>query len=101
MKPDTTTAMNDLIAQIRETIPFDTPMSELCNGPCTGCSKKLLDFLDTEVEEWETNIATGTTPSLGEIHSLAKTSRKIYAVLKKNGLIKNKTTNTIIHSTNA
>ena len=88
LKPNTTAAMNDLIAQIRVSIPFDTPMSELCNGPCTGCSKKLLDFLDTEVEEWETNIACGTKPNLGDIHSLAKTSRKIYAILKKNGLIK-------------
>lgn len=88
MKPDTTTAMNDLIAKVRESIPFDTPMSELCNGPCTGCSKKLLDFLDTQIEEWESEMAAGNEPNLGDIHSLAKTSRKIYAVLKKNGLIK-------------
>jgi len=80
--------MKDLIAKVRGSIPFDTPMSELCNGPCTGCSKKLLDFLDTEIEEWESNIAAGNQPNLGDIQSLAKTSRKIYAVLKKNGMIK-------------
>jgi len=89
VKPNTATAMADLISQIRDTIPFDTPMSELCNGPCTGCSKKLLDFLDTEIEEWESNIAAGEQPNLGDIHNLAKTSRKIYAVLKKNGLVTN------------
>lgn len=88
MKPDTTTAMNSLIEQIREAIPFDTPQEELCDGPCTGCPKKLMEYLDTQLEECESDIAVGEKPSLGDLQRLAKTSRKIHAVLKKNGLIK-------------
>ncbi|MEH6576220.1 MAG: hypothetical protein V7731_03990 [Amphritea sp.] len=87
MKPDTSTAMTNLIEQVRQTIPFDAPLSKLCDGPCTGCSKKLLEFLDTELEEWETKLANEEHPNLGDIHALVKTSRKIYAVLKKNGIV--------------
>jgi hypothetical protein len=87
MKPDTLTAMTELIRQIRETIPFDTPESALCAGTCRGCSKKLLDFLDMEVEEWERNLESGDCPSLGDIERLAKRSEKIYFALKQNGLV--------------
>lgn len=87
MKPNTRTAMSQLIAQIRIAIPFDTPLSRLCDGPCTGCSKKLLEFLDSELEDWEYKLEAGELPSLGDIHALAKTSKKVYGVLKKNGLI--------------
>ncbi|SIT10239.1 hypothetical protein [Neptunomonas antarctica] len=84
MKPDTTTAMQKLIDEVRFTIPFELPMSELCSGICTGCSKKLIDFLDMEVGEWEQRLQQGEKPGLGDINKLAKTSRKIYRVLQKN-----------------
>lgn len=87
MKPDTVTAMKTLIAQVREAVPFDTPIEKLCNGPCTGCSKKLLEYLDTELEEWEQRLATGNTPTFGDINKLSKVSHKIFAVLKRNNLI--------------
>lgn len=93
-KPDTQTAMRILISDIRAGIPFDTPMEELCNGPCTGCSKKLLDFLDTQLEEKETEIDNGHIPALGELNQLKKTALKVRAILIKNGLIKD----VIIHS---
>jgi hypothetical protein len=88
-KPDTKEAMGNLIEQIRTTIPFDTPIDKLCNGPCTGCSKKLMDYLDMELEEKETLLATGHHPSLGEINRLKKTALKIHSVLMQNGLIDN------------
>ncbi|WP_417225782.1 hypothetical protein [Amphritea sp.] len=87
-KPDAQTAMRILISDIRAGIPFDTPMEELCNGPCTGCSKKLLDFLDTQLEEKETEINSGHIPALGELNRLKKTALKVRTTLIKNGLIK-------------
>lgn len=87
MKPDTTEAMQTLIKQIREAIPFDTPMALMCNGPCTGCAKKLLDYLDMELLDKEKNLQDGKMPNLGEIDKLAKTAKKIYISLQKNGLI--------------
>lgn len=87
-KPDTKTAMENLIVEIRSAIPFDTPIDQLCDGPCTGCSKKLLDYLDMALEEKETLLSTGHNPTLGEINRLKKTAMKIHGVLVQNGLVK-------------
>lgn len=87
MKPDTTTAMHELINEVRFTVPFELPMSELCSGICTGCSKKLIDFLDMELGEWEQRLKQGEKPGLGDINKLAKTSQKVFRVLQKNQLV--------------
>ena len=86
-KSATFTAMGELIEQARSTIPFDAPLASMCNGPCTGCSKKLLDFLDMELEDWEIRLKHGVEPKLGEIQKLAKRCHKIYRVLERNGVI--------------
>ncbi|WP_067868604.1 hypothetical protein [Neptuniibacter marinus] len=87
MKPDTTEAMQTLIKQIRETTPFDMPVALMCNGPCTGCAKKLLDYLDMELLDKEKNLKEGEIPNLGDIDKLDKTAKKIYRSLQKNGLV--------------
>ncbi len=87
-KANPSVAMSQLIAEVRVAVPFDTPVSELCDGPCTGCSKKLLDFLDQELEEWETRLDRGDSPTFGDLQRLGKQSQKIFRVLQKNGLIK-------------
>ena len=87
MKPDTSTAMHQLIEQVRNNIPFGMPVSDLCSGICNGCSKKLIDYLDMELVDWEQRLDAGELPKLGDINRLAKTSGKIYRVLQKNQLI--------------
>lgn len=87
MKPDRITAMKQLIEQIRASMPFDLPEANLCSGQCNGCSQKLLDYLDMQIQEWEFRLTQGETPDFGEIHRLAKTSKKIYKVLQRNGLV--------------
>ncbi|MDQ1363684.1 MAG: hypothetical protein QG652_1546 [Pseudomonadota bacterium] len=87
MKPDTTTAMRNLIAEIRRAIPFGTPMASVCSDNCNGCSMKLLEFLDMELIDWERRLHAGEVPNFGDIARLAKTGRKIYQVMKKNGLV--------------
>jgi hypothetical protein len=82
MKPDTRTAMHELIAQVRETLPFDAPATQICNGECHGCSLKLLDYLDGELCGWEQRLEAGDTPNFGDLSRLAKTSRKVYAALE-------------------
>lgn len=89
MKPDTATAMHRLIGQVRAAIPFDLPEDELCADGCTGCSRKLLDYLASELEGWEQRLAGGETPNFGDLDRLAKSSRKIYQTLRNNGLIGN------------
>ncbi len=87
MKPKTPIAMQQLIQQIREALPFDAPGSYLCVDNCKGCSIKLLEFLDAELTGWEQRLEEGETPGLGDIQHIAKLSRKIYKVLDNNGVI--------------
>jgi len=87
MKPDRPTAMKNLIQEVRMAMPFDMPEANICSGICKGCSLKLLEYLDTELEHWEYRLKEGESPSFGEINQLAKTSKKIYTVLQKNDLI--------------
>lgn len=86
-KPSTDIAMRNLIDEVRVVMPFDMPIDDLCSGICNGCSKKLLDYLDIQLGEWESRLDVGEKPSLGELNQLAKTCKKIYKVLQKNELI--------------
>lgn len=86
-KPSTQAAMLRLINQIRTEIPFDMPEATLCRGPCNGCSKKLMEFLDQELESQQQDIDMGEVPTLGQIHKLARLAKKVHKVLAKNGLI--------------
>ena len=88
MKPDRTTAMRQLILQVRKVMPFDLPEANLCSGKCNGCSQKLLDYLDIELDDWEYRLKDGDVPDFGEIQRIAKTSKKIHKILDRNGLIK-------------
>lgn len=87
MKPQTPEAMGQLIRQVRQALPFEQSELYLCNGICKGCSLKLLDYLDMELMDWEARLQQGEKPNLGDIQRLAKTSRKVYRVLDKNGLV--------------
>lgn len=68
-------------------MPFEMPVDQMCSGICTGCAKKLLDFLDIQLEEWEWRLDQGEVPALGDLDKLGKTCHKIYRVLEKNGLV--------------
>ena len=87
MKPDTRTAMADLIHQLRDVMPIGAPEAVICSDHCSGCSKKLLEFLDMRLEDWEFRLDGGEQPSFGDLRSLARTGRKIHAALKRNGLV--------------
>ncbi|MGS2724798.1 hypothetical protein ACVBEJ_13750 [Porticoccus sp. GXU_MW_L64] len=88
MKPDTTTAMAQLVAQIRQAIPFETPTEKLCDNQCRGCAKKLLEFLDMELGDWEHRLESGEQPSFGDIDQLARRGSKIHRALQRMQLVK-------------
>ncbi|RKT46495.1 hypothetical protein [Thiocapsa rosea] len=87
MKPNTRTAMQQLIGQVRAAIPFDAAQTRVCSGDCSGCSQKLLDYLEGELAAWEQRLAEGDRPSLADLSRLAKTARKIHRVLVRNGVL--------------
>ncbi|GGB96421.1 hypothetical protein GCM10011352_23180 [Marinobacterium zhoushanense] len=86
-KPSPRIAMQNLIDKARSTLPFDLPEAQVCDGICNGCSKKLLDYLDGELLDWQMRLDRGEIPKLGELSALGRTSLKIYRVVKRNGLI--------------
>ena len=87
MKPDSATALRQLIDDIRARFPFDRAEAQICSGPCQGCSLKLLEYLDTELSEWEHRLCIGQRVGLAELSSLLRTSRKIARVLEKADLM--------------
>ena len=87
MKPKTPAAMQQLIQQVREILPFEMPEAYLCDGVCKGCSLKLLDYLDLELMDWEDRLQKGEIPDLADIQRVAKTSRKIHRVLDRSGVL--------------
>ncbi len=87
MKPDTTTAMLQLMGQIRASIPLDTPESTMCSDHCRVCSKKLLEFMGAELDSWEYKLAQGETPNFGDLQRLARVGTKVHKGLQKSGLI--------------
>lgn len=80
-------AMRLLIRQVRDAIPFDLPQAQVCTGFCNGCSVKLLDYLDTQLCDWEVWLASDERPGLADLSRLGGTSRKVYRALAANGLV--------------
>ncbi len=80
--------MLDIIQQIKTTFPFAMSEQELCAETCSyGCPKKLLEYMHTEIIEWEQRLENGEIPNFRDIQNLSKTSRNIHRVLKKNNLV--------------
>ena len=86
-KPSTTEAMRQLILQIKNTLPLDLLPVESCSDECKNCSIKLIEYIATELENWEYRLDDGDTPNFNDLNRLAKSSKKIYNALKKNGLV--------------
>jgi len=83
-KPNTKTAMQQLIAQIQQAIPQNLNEAQICQGECLGCSKKMLEMLDAEISYWQ---YTDAIPSLKDLKNLENIGRRTYKILKRNQLI--------------
>ncbi len=79
--------MDELIKEIRSSIPFDMTEAQMCEGSCHGCSKKLLEFLDQTLEGCLQDLTNGEVPTLGDVSRLGRLAGKVYKVLKVNSLV--------------
>jgi len=86
-KPRTTEAMRNLIHEVRTTLPLDLSPVEVCADECRGCSIKLIEYIAMELESWEGRLDDGDVPDFGDLGRLARSSKKIYKALLKNGLV--------------
>jgi len=83
-KPNTKTAIQQLIAQIQQAIPLNLNEAQMCQGECLGCSKKMLEMLDAEISYWQ---YTDAIPSLKDLKNLENIGRRTYKILKRNQLL--------------
>ena len=88
-KPDTRTAMQHIINEVRQTIPFDTSEAVMCadDSSCQRCSLKLLEFLSMELDNWQQRLDDGESPNFGDLTKLGKSSKAVYKTLSRNGLV--------------
>lgn len=86
IKLNTTEAMRSLLNEIRRCIPLDLPEASLCGGKCLGCSKKMLEMLDTEVCFWESRL-DDEVPGLADLKSLQRLAERTHKILKRNQLV--------------
>ncbi|MCL1058188.1 hypothetical protein L2729_09255 [Shewanella gelidimarina] len=85
-KPDRITAMQNIIEQVKLELPLKDPATFVCgpDGSCIGCPKKLLELVDSELCYWESAMANGDIPQLGDISRFAKLCKNV-----RRGLVRN------------
>lgn len=83
-KPTARIAMQAMIGNIKDKIPLDLEEAQICQGECLGCSKKMLEMLDTEISYWQ---YSDTEPGLKDLKSLQNISERTYKILKRNRLV--------------
>lgn len=85
-KPSTQDAMKNMIREIQRIFPFGASDAYICRDNCIGCSKKLLVFLEEEINFWQNQLEKGITPSLGDLCQLSRTTHKIGLALERNAI---------------
>lgn len=89
-KPDLTTAMQQLLVEVKATLPLYEPATFVCgitNTDCQGCPKKLLEMVDAEVSFWEHALKNGRTPKFDEIRRFGKLCLSVKRSLIRNKII--------------
>ncbi|WP_260261093.1 hypothetical protein [Vibrio intestinalis] len=88
-KPDRTTAMKQLIADVINELPLYEPESFICGskGSCVGCPKKLLEMVDGELSYWQSAMERGIVPQFDEIRRFGKMCNSVRRGLDRNNLL--------------
>ncbi|CAM4402609.1 hypothetical protein [Vibrio agarivorans] len=86
LKPDRTTAMLQIIEQVKTTLPLYDEDTFVCSpdNSCIGCPKKLMELVESEVSYWESALQRGITPQFDEIRRFGKLCNNV-----RRGLIRN------------
>jgi hypothetical protein len=90
MKPDRVTAMLQIISQVKAEFPLYEPRTFICgaNTDCSGCPKKLLEMVDSEICYWESAIKRGVVPKFDEIRRFGKMCLSVRRALLRNNLLR-------------
>ena len=80
--------MRNLLKEVRAVLPLDVSPEEICTDECRGCSIKLIEYIEMEMDNWEYRLDDGVIPTFGDLDKLARSCTKIYRALLNNGLVK-------------
>ncbi|MEZ8045860.1 hypothetical protein AB6C46_17510 [Vibrio sp. 10N.237.312.C02] len=88
-KPDLNSAMLNLIVEVKNELPLYESETFICGpkGNCAGCSKKLLEMVDSELMYWEHSISIGQGPNFEELRRFGKLCSSVRRGLERNGLV--------------
>lgn len=88
-KPNLNLAMLSLIEEVKNELPLYESETFICGpkGNCSGCSKKLLEMVDSELMYWEHSISIGQGPNFEELRRFGKLCSSVRRGLERNGLV--------------
>jgi hypothetical protein len=88
-KADLNSAMLNLIEEVKNELPLYESETFICGpkGNCSGCSKKLLEMVDTELMYWEHSISMGQGPNFEELRRFGKLCSSVRRGSERNGLV--------------
>lgn len=79
--------MRDFLRQARAGLPLGLAADDICNDDCRGCSMKLIEYLASEIDNWEYRLDQGDVPSFRDLDRFARSATRIRRVLARNGLV--------------
>ena len=86
-KPRTTEVMRDFLRRARGCLPLGLAADEICGDDCRGCSVKLIEYLASEIDNWEYRLDQGDVPNFVDLDRFARSATRIRRVLERNGLL--------------
>jgi hypothetical protein len=86
-RPRTTEVMRDFLRQARTGLPLGLAADDICTDDCRGCSMKLIEYLESEIENWEYRLQQGDVPDFRDLDRFARSATRIHRVLVRNGLV--------------
>ena len=86
-KPRTIEVMREFICEARASLPLGLSADDICNDDCRGCSIKLIEYIASEIDNWEYRLDQGEIPNFRDLDRFARSGMKIHRALAKNGLI--------------
>ncbi|USD67379.1 hypothetical protein [Vibrio sp. SCSIO 43136] len=88
-KPDRITAMQQIIDAVKAQFPLYQEETFKCgvDSLCTGCPKKLMELVDSELQYWQHQIDQNISPTFDELRRFGKMCKNVRRALVRNGLI--------------
>ena len=86
-KKDVSDTIADVLLAMRRELVEPIMYKNLCVIDCYGCPKKVFEFLETFILDWEESLKGGYRPNFGDLSKILRIANNVKVVLQKNQLI--------------